>query len=111
MSPASTATTPSRLETIAICSGVWVRRRLAAILVAGWELTAPGEDEAEHFAGLTEILTGLVEPLASAHGGMGQWAWPRIAAVYVIAIAPGIVVFAFAQKYFFSGLMEGALKA
>jgi ABC-type glycerol-3-phosphate transport system permease component len=48
--------------------------------------------------------------LASAHGGMGQWAWPRIAAVYVIAIAPGIIVFAFAQKLFFQGLMEGALK-
>ena len=49
--------------------------------------------------------------LASAHGGMGQWAWPRIAAVYIIAITPGIVAFAFAQRLFFSGLMEGALKA
>ncbi len=49
--------------------------------------------------------------LASAHGGMGQWAWPRIAAVYIIAITPGIVVFGFAQKLFFRGLMEGALKA
>ena len=49
--------------------------------------------------------------LASAHGGMGQWAWPRIAAVYVIAITPGIIVFSFAQRLFFQGLMEGALKA
>ena len=49
--------------------------------------------------------------LASAHGGMGQWAWPRIAAVYIIAITPGIVVFGFAQRLFFRGLMEGALKA
>ena len=49
--------------------------------------------------------------LASAHGGMGQWSWPCIASVYVIAIAPGIIVFAFAQKLFFQGLMEGALKA
>ena len=49
--------------------------------------------------------------LASAHGGMGQWAWPRIASVYVIAITPGIVAFAFAQRLFFKGLMEGALKA
>ena len=49
--------------------------------------------------------------LAGAHGGMGQWAWPRIAAVYVIAITPGIVAFGFAQKLFFQGLMEGALKA
>ena len=49
--------------------------------------------------------------LASAHGGMGQWAWPRIAAVFVIAITPGIIVFSFAQRLFFQGLMEGALKA
>lgn len=49
--------------------------------------------------------------LASVHGGMGQWAWPRIAAVYIIAIAPGIIVFGFAQRLFFRGLMEGALKS
>jgi ABC-type glycerol-3-phosphate transport system permease component len=49
--------------------------------------------------------------LASAHGGMGQWAWPRIAAVYVIVITPGIIVFALAQRFFFQGLLEGALKA
>jgi ABC-type glycerol-3-phosphate transport system permease component len=58
-----------------------------------------------------QIVRTLPVVLASAHGGMGQWAWPRIAAVYVIAIAPGILVFGFAQKLFFSGLMEGALKA
>ena len=48
--------------------------------------------------------------LASAQGGMGQWAWPRIAAVYVIVVLPGIIAFAMAQKLFFKGLMEGALK-
>jgi ABC-type glycerol-3-phosphate transport system permease component len=58
-----------------------------------------------------QIVRTLPVVLASAHGGMGQWSWPRIAAVYVIAIAPGIIVFAFAQKFFFQGLMEGALKA
>ena len=58
-----------------------------------------------------QIVRTLPVVLASAHGGMGQWAWPRIAAVYVIAITPGIVAFALAQRLFFSGLMEGALKA
>jgi ABC-type glycerol-3-phosphate transport system permease component len=48
--------------------------------------------------------------LASAQGGMGQWAWPRIAAVYVIVVLPGIIAFAMAQKLFFKGLMDGALK-
>ena len=41
--------------------------------------------------------------LAAAQGGMRQWAWPRIAAVYVIVVTPGII--AFAQRLFFKGLM------
>lgn len=48
--------------------------------------------------------------LAAAQGGMGQWAWPRIAAVYVIVVAPGLIAFMFAQKLFFKGLMEGVSK-
>ena len=49
--------------------------------------------------------------LASAQGGMGQWAWPRIAAVYIIVVLPGIIAFTFAQRLFFKGLIEGALKS
>ena len=48
--------------------------------------------------------------LASALGGMGQWAWPRIAAVYMLTITPGIVVFALLQRLYFKGLIEGALR-
>ncbi len=48
--------------------------------------------------------------LAAAQGGMGQWAWPRIAAVYVIVVTPGLVAFTFAQKLFFKGLTEGVVK-
>ena len=48
--------------------------------------------------------------LAAAQGGQGQWAWPNLAAVYVIVVAPGIVAFTFAQRLFFKGLLEGALK-
>jgi ABC-type glycerol-3-phosphate transport system permease component len=48
--------------------------------------------------------------LASAFGGMGEWAWPRIAAVYIMVIAPGIVAFAIAQRWYMKGLLEGALK-
>ena len=48
--------------------------------------------------------------LAAAQGGQGQWAWPNLAAVYVIMVAPGILAFTFAQKLFFKGLLEGALK-
>jgi ABC-type glycerol-3-phosphate transport system permease component len=48
--------------------------------------------------------------LASAFGGMGEWSWSRIAAVYVIAIAPGLVGFAIAQRWYLRGLQEGALR-
>ena len=49
--------------------------------------------------------------LASASGGMGQWVWPRLAAVYVMAVLPGSIVFGFAQRWYMKGLQEGALKA
>jgi ABC-type glycerol-3-phosphate transport system permease component len=49
--------------------------------------------------------------LASVSGGFGEWAWPRIAAVYILAITPGILAFAFAQRWYMKGLSEGALKA
>ena len=48
--------------------------------------------------------------LASVAGGFGEWEWPRLAAVYVMAITPGIVVFAIVQRWYMKGLMEGALK-
>jgi ABC-type glycerol-3-phosphate transport system permease component len=48
--------------------------------------------------------------LASAFGGLGAWAYPRIAAVYVMVITPGIIVFAYAQRWYMKGLLEGALK-
>jgi ABC-type glycerol-3-phosphate transport system permease component len=57
-----------------------------------------------------QVVRTMPVVLASASGGMGQWAWPRIAAVYVIVITPGIIAFALAQRLFFKGLMEGALK-
>jgi ABC-type glycerol-3-phosphate transport system permease component len=48
--------------------------------------------------------------LAGGAGGFGLWAWPRVAAVYVLAITPGITAFAIAQRWYMKGLQEGALK-
>lgn len=48
--------------------------------------------------------------LATTFGGFGEWAWPRIAAVYIIAILPGLIGFAIAQRWYMKGLTEGALK-
>ena len=48
--------------------------------------------------------------LAGAQGGLGQWSWPALAAVYVLVVTPGLIAFTFAQKLFFKGLMEGVVK-
>src|SRR5579863_370497 len=48
--------------------------------------------------------------LAAAQGGQGYWAWPNLAAVYVIVVTPGILAFSFAQRLFFKGLAEGVVK-
>ena len=42
--------------------------------------------------------------------GMGGWYWPRLAAVYIMVITPGLIVFAIAQRWYMKGLQEGALK-
>jgi ABC-type glycerol-3-phosphate transport system permease component len=49
--------------------------------------------------------------LATTFGGFGEWAWPRLAAIYIMAIAPGLLGFAIAQRWYMKGLAEGALKA
>ncbi|MGH2560570.1 MAG: carbohydrate ABC transporter permease [Thermomicrobiales bacterium] len=48
--------------------------------------------------------------IANAGGGMGAWLWPRLAAVYIMAITPGLIAFAIAQRWYMKGLQEGALK-
>ncbi len=48
--------------------------------------------------------------LVTTFGGFGEWAFPRVAAMYIMAITPGIVTFAIAQRWYMKGLMEGALK-
>ena len=57
-----------------------------------------------------QVVRTVPVVLASAFGGMGEWDWPRIAAVYVMVIAPGIIAFAVAQRWYMRGLLEGALK-
>src|SRR5918911_1266425 len=48
--------------------------------------------------------------IAGAFGGMGQWQWPNIAAVYIVGIMPGLIIFALTQRWYMKGLQEGALK-
>jgi len=48
--------------------------------------------------------------LGSASGGVGGLLWPRMAALYIIAIIPALITFAVAQRWYMKGLQEGALK-
>lgn len=48
--------------------------------------------------------------LGSASGGVGGLLWPRMAALYIIAIIPALLTFAIAQRWYMKGLQEGALK-
>jgi len=49
--------------------------------------------------------------IANATGGMGAWKWPNVAAVYVMAVIPGLVAFGISQRWYMKGLQEGAMKA
>ncbi|TMJ41896.1 MAG: carbohydrate ABC transporter permease [Alphaproteobacteria bacterium] len=57
-----------------------------------------------------QIVRTMPVVLAGAQGGLGQWSWPALAAVYVLVVTPGIIAFTFAQKLFFKGLAEGVVK-
>jgi ABC-type glycerol-3-phosphate transport system permease component len=52
----------------------------------------------------------LTVVIASANAGFGQLVWPDIAAIYVVAILPGLLAFLFVQRWYMRGLQEGALK-
>lgn len=86
-----------------------IRNGLVVVVIVNF-VTAWGE----YLLALTltndqEVRT-LPVVLASAFGGVGEWSWSRIAAVYVMAIAPGLIGFAIAQRWYMRGLQEGALK-
>jgi multiple sugar transport system permease protein len=52
----------------------------------------------------------LTVVIAAANAGFGQWQWPDIAALYVVAILPGLIAFILVQRWYMRGLQEGALK-
>ena len=42
--------------------------------------------------------------------GQAQWSWPRLSAMYIVAILPGIIGFVVSQRWYMKGLTEGAIK-
>lgn len=73
-------------------------------------VTAWGEYLLARTINTTQSAQTLPVVLIQSAGGMGGWAWPRIAAVYIMAITPGLIAFGIAQRWYMKGLQEGALK-
>src|SRR5262245_491065 len=48
--------------------------------------------------------------MGSANAGFGPWLWPTMAAMYVVAILPGLIAFIIVNRWYMRGLQEGALK-
>ncbi len=86
-----------------------VRNGIVVVIVVNF-VTAWGEYLLATTLTNDQEVRTLPVVLAAASGGMGQWAWPRIAAVYVMAVAPALIAFAITQRWYMRGLQEGALK-
>ena len=105
----------ARLDGAGVWRTLWfvglplVRNGLVVVLIVNF-VTAWGEFLLGSTLTNDQEVRTMPVVLAAAQGGMGQWAWPRIAAVYVIVVTPGLIAFTFAQKLFFKGLTEGVVK-
>jgi ABC-type glycerol-3-phosphate transport system permease component len=87
-----------------------VKNGIVVVIVINF-VTAWGEYLLARTINTTQTEQTLPVVLVQSAGGMGGWAWPRIAAVYIMAITPGLLAFGFAQRWYMKGLQEGALKA
>src|SRR5215213_2375966 len=87
-----------------------VKNGIVVVIVINF-VTAWGEYLLARTINTTQSAQTLPVVLSMSTGGMGGWVWPRIAAVYVMGITPGLIAFAFAQRWYMKGLQEGALKA
>lgn len=82
---------------------------LVVLLIINF-VTAWGEYLLAYTLTNDQSMRTLPVVLATTMGGFGEWAWPRLAAVYILSIMPGITAFAVAQRWYMKGLQEGALK-
>jgi ABC-type glycerol-3-phosphate transport system permease component len=48
--------------------------------------------------------------LATVTGGIAEWSWPRIAAVYVMAVLPALILFTVLSRRYMDSVLEGASK-
>jgi ABC-type glycerol-3-phosphate transport system permease component len=87
-----------------------VKNGIVVVIIVNF-VTAWGEYLLAKTLNTNQSAQTLPVVLSTATGGMGAWVWPRLAAVYIMAITPGLLVFGFAQRWYMKGLQEGALKA
>jgi ABC-type glycerol-3-phosphate transport system permease component len=87
-----------------------VKNGIVVVIIVNF-VTAWGEYLLAKTLNTNQSAQTLPVVLSTATGGMGAWVWPRLAAVYIMAITPGLLAFAFAQRWYIKGLQEGALKA
>jgi ABC-type glycerol-3-phosphate transport system permease component len=99
-----------RLRTLVGILLPMVKNGVVVVIIINF-VTAWGEYLLARTINTTQSAQTLPVVLSMSTGGMGGWVWPRIAAVYVMAITPGLIAFAFAQRWYMKGLQEGALKA
>jgi ABC-type glycerol-3-phosphate transport system permease component len=86
-----------------------VKNGIVVVIIVNF-VTAWGEYLLAKTLNTNQSAQTLPVMLSMATGGMGAWVWPRLAAVYVMAITPGLVAFGIAQRWYMKGLQEGALK-
>jgi ABC-type glycerol-3-phosphate transport system permease component len=87
-----------------------VKNGIVVVIIVNF-VTAWGEYLLAKTLNTNQSAQTLPVMLSMATGGMGAWVWPRLAAVYIMAITPGLIAFGFAQRWYIKGLTEGALKA
>jgi ABC-type glycerol-3-phosphate transport system permease component len=86
-----------------------VKNGIVVVIIVNF-VTAWGEYLLAKTLNTNQSAQTLPVVLSTATGGMGAWVWPRLAAVYVMAITPGLIAFGIAQRWYMKGLQEGALK-
>ncbi|MFN8592446.1 MAG: carbohydrate ABC transporter permease [Thermomicrobiales bacterium] len=86
-----------------------VKNGIVVVIIVNF-VTAWGEYLLAKTLNTNQSAQTLPVVLSTATGGMGAWVWPRLAAVYVMAITPGLIAFGVAQRWYMKGLQEGALK-
>ena len=87
-----------------------VKNGIVVVIIVNF-VTAWGEYLLAKTLNTNQSAQTLPVVLSTATGGMGAWVWPRLAAVYIMAILPGLIAFGIAQRWYIKGLQEGALKA